>query len=87
VRKAGLLVAVLFFGFAAGAHSQSLSLSVSAGGFFPKDETHQEIYGTGLPLDFEAQLRLFRNLGLVAEIFQVSQTGDPDWSVYWKSLG
>jgi hypothetical protein len=76
VKKAGLLVAALFFGFAAGAYSQTLSLGVSAGGFFPKDKTYQEIYGTGLPFDFEAQLRLFRNFGLAAGICYVSQTGD-----------
>jgi hypothetical protein len=76
VRKAGLLVAALFFGFAAGAYSQSLSLSVSAGGFFPKNKIYQEIYGTGRPFDFKAQLRLFKNFGLAAGICYISQTGD-----------
>ncbi len=76
MRKAGLLVAALFFGLGIDAYSQSLSLGLSAGGFFPKDKTYQEIYGTCLPFDFEAQLKLFRNFGLAAGICYIRQTGD-----------
>jgi len=75
LRRRGLLFAVFFLGLCPFALPQSLSVSVSAGGFFPKDGNYGDIYGTGLPLEFEARLGVFGNFGLAAGVSYLRQTG------------
>jgi hypothetical protein len=76
VRRAGVLIAMLIVGLGVDAHSQTLSLGLSSGGFFPKDKTYRDIYGVSLPLEFEARLGLFENFGLAAGVSHIRSGGD-----------
>jgi opacity protein-like surface antigen len=76
VRRAGILVGAICLGLCANAHSQSLSLGLSSGGFFPKEQTYRDIYGASLPLEFEVRVGLFKNLGLAAGVSYVGDSGE-----------
>jgi opacity protein-like surface antigen len=76
LKRAGTLIGALLLGLCVNAHSQSLSLGLSSGGFFPKEQTYRDIYGSSFPIDFEARLGLFKNFGLAAGVSYIDDSGE-----------
>ncbi len=75
MKRAAALFGGLWLGLCLNVFSQSLSLGVSSGAFFPKDKTYRDIYAVSIPLEFEVRVGVFRHLGLAAGVSSISDSG------------
>ena len=75
MKRRAILIVALWLGLSAGLFAQTLSVGVSAGLFFPGNETYQDVYGNSLPLDLDVRLGLTRYLGLAAGVSYVEDSG------------
>lgn len=74
-RGPALGLMVLMLGLALTAAAQELSLSVGAGGLFPKEGKYREIYGSGLSFGGDVWFKLKGRLGFAAGFGSVSDKG------------
>lgn len=75
MKRTGILIGALWLGLCANARSQSLSLGLAAGGFFPREQTYRDVYGSSFPLEFEVRFGLIKNLGLAAGVSYINDSG------------
>ncbi len=92
-KKIGLAAAAMLSLGLAG-FSQEVSLSLSSGLFFPKEEIFKDIYGRSMPLALEFRIGLSRSVGLAAGIEYSSakgtalnvDQGDADYPVRFRMI-
>lgn len=60
---------------AASARAQGLSLSLSSGAFYARQDVYREIYGTSFPLSVEARFELKGGFGVSAGLIRLRDNG------------
>ncbi len=73
-RSAGRILGIIFIA-AVPLAAQDVSISLSAGMFFPRHQTYRDIYGTGIPASLEVWAGFGKSVGASAGISFLRQGG------------
>jgi hypothetical protein len=75
MKRPWILAVAALLSLGAAAYSQTLSISLSSGIFFAKDEDYRGIYGRSIPFEAEARFGFLRYLGLTVGLSYVGDKG------------